>query len=73
MLPLPLSAQVDSWSVGILAYELVVGFPPFERESRQVTLEAILHAEPQFPVWMSDGALRCPRAAALAVPGMWRQ
>eukprot|EP00873_Tetraselmis_striata_P029525 jgi/Tetstr1/449789/TSEL_036853.t1 len=48
--------QVDSWSVGILAYELVVGFPPFERESRQVTLEAILHAEPQFPVWMSDDA-----------------
>mmetsp|Transcript_31682 Transcript_31682/g.90025 ORF Transcript_31682/g.90025 Transcript_31682/m.90025 type:complete len:481 (+) Transcript_31682:108-1550(+) len=49
--------QVDSWSVGILAYELIVGFPPFERESRAATLECIMYTEPQFPMWMSDEAI----------------
>ena len=28
------SLQVDSWAVGILAFELLVGYPPFEQESR---------------------------------------
>lgn len=46
---------MDAWSVGILAYELVVGFPPFERESRTATLECIINTDPQFPRWMSDG------------------
>eukprot|EP00193_Tetraselmis_chui_P003535 CAMPEP_0177770836 /NCGR_PEP_ID=MMETSP0491_2-20121128/11184_1 /TAXON_ID=63592 /ORGANISM="Tetraselmis chuii, Strain PLY429" /LENGTH=421 /DNA_ID=CAMNT_0019288171 /DNA_START=212 /DNA_END=1477 /DNA_ORIENTATION=- len=55
--------QVDSWSVGILAYELVVGFPPFERESRQGTIESILQADPQFPAWMSEDAVDFIRRA----------
>ena len=36
------SAKVDVWAIGVLAYELLVGYPPFERESRRVTYECIL-------------------------------
>ncbi|MEW5298547.1 MAG: hypothetical protein WDW38_000717 [Sanguina aurantia] len=50
------TAQVDSWAVGILAYELLVGYPPFEQESRAATYEHIMYKEPKFPAWMSDGA-----------------
>ncbi len=35
--------QVDSWAVGILAYELLVGYPPFEQESRAATYEHIMY------------------------------
>ena len=50
------ATQVDPWSVGILAYELVVGFPPFEHESRTTTLQSIMYSDAQFPRWMSEGA-----------------
>eukprot|EP00191_Tetraselmis_sp_GSL018_P009462 CAMPEP_0177601282 /NCGR_PEP_ID=MMETSP0419_2-20121207/14156_1 /TAXON_ID=582737 /ORGANISM="Tetraselmis sp., Strain GSL018" /LENGTH=585 /DNA_ID=CAMNT_0019094497 /DNA_START=318 /DNA_END=2076 /DNA_ORIENTATION=- len=57
------SEQVDVWSVGILAYELLVGFPPFERDSRAATLECIMYSYPQFPLWMSDEAVDFIRRA----------
>eukprot|EP00195_Chlamydomonas_chlamydogama_P004613 CAMPEP_0202918608 /NCGR_PEP_ID=MMETSP1392-20130828/73875_1 /ASSEMBLY_ACC=CAM_ASM_000868 /TAXON_ID=225041 /ORGANISM="Chlamydomonas chlamydogama, Strain SAG 11-48b" /LENGTH=478 /DNA_ID=CAMNT_0049611715 /DNA_START=294 /DNA_END=1727 /DNA_ORIENTATION=+ len=50
------TAQVDSWAVGILAYELLVGYPPFEQESRAATYEHIMYKEPKFPAWMSEDA-----------------
>ncbi|KAG2429677.1 hypothetical protein HYH02_014015 [Chlamydomonas schloesseri] len=52
------TAQVDSWAVGILAYELLVGYPPFEQESRAATYEHIMYKEPKFPSWMSEEARR---------------
>lgn len=52
------TAQVDSWAVGILAYELLVGYPPFEQESRAATYEHIMYKDPKFPAWMSDEAKR---------------
>lgn len=50
------TAQVDSWAVGILAYELLVGYPPFEQESRAATYEYIMYREPKFPHFMTEDA-----------------
>ncbi|KAG2490371.1 hypothetical protein HYH03_011173 [Edaphochlamys debaryana] len=50
------TAQVDSWAVGILAYELLVGYPPFEQESRAATYEHIMYKEPKYPAWMTEDA-----------------
>ena len=30
---------VDAWAIGVLAYELITGKPPFERETRAATYE----------------------------------
>ena len=51
-----LTLQVDAWAVGILAYELLVGYPPFEQESRAATYEHIMYKEPKFPAWMTEEA-----------------
>ena len=40
----------------MLAFELIVGRPPFERESRSSTYEAIMYRRPHFPLWISDSA-----------------
>lgn len=48
--------QVDAWAVGILCYELMVGCPPFEQESRAATYEHIMYKEPKFPAWMTADA-----------------
>ncbi len=39
----PNRVQVDAWAVGILCYELMVGYPPFEQESRAATYEHIMY------------------------------
>ena len=46
--------SVDVWSIGILAYELIVGLPPFEKVSRTETYNDILHSKPQLPASMSS-------------------
>ena len=44
-------SQVDCWAVGVLAYELLVGTPPFHNKDRaDVTLD-ILSKEPAFERW----------------------
>ena len=48
--------QVDTWAVGILAYEMLVGYPPFEQESRAQTYEHIMYKDPRFPSSMSNEA-----------------
>jgi serine/threonine protein kinase len=40
--------------MGILGYELLVGHPPFERESRSETYEQIMYRRPQYPAWLSE-------------------
>ena len=50
------SDKVDVWAVGILAYELLVGRPPFERDTREETGASIQHSEPLWPPWMTDAA-----------------
>ena len=36
--------QVDVWAVGVLAYELVVGKPPFEVEDEAQTASLIMYS-----------------------------
>ena len=40
----------------MLAYELIVGRPPFERDTRAATYESIMYRKPTFPSWMSEAA-----------------
>jgi aurora kinase len=48
--------QVDAWAVGILDFELLVGYPPFEQESRAATYEHIMYKEPYFSSCLSPEA-----------------
>lgn len=50
------AAEVDSWACGVLAYELLVGAPPFARNTREETYRSILSSEVRFPAWVSDEA-----------------
>jgi serine/threonine protein kinase len=47
-----------SWhhAQGVLAYELIVGRPPFEKETRAATYECIMYRKPPYPSWLSDSA-----------------
>lgn len=47
---------VDTWALGVLAYELIVGRPPFGMADRAGTMQAICHAQPAMPDWVSPGA-----------------
>ena len=48
--------SVDVWAVGILAFELLTGSPPFEKDSRSDTYDSIMYQEPELPVAMSSEA-----------------
>lgn len=50
------SAGVDTWAVGIMTYELCVGYPPFYNQTRTETEQQIIHCMPSFPRNMSEGA-----------------
>ena len=67
---------VDVWAAGILAYELLVGSPPFERETREETYACIAKRELGLPPWMSDGAANFITKALAKVGGaewvVWR-
>jgi aurora kinase len=47
---------VDVWAVGVLAYELLVGRPPFERETREETYACIRRQEAWVPPGVSQAA-----------------
>jgi serine/threonine protein kinase len=50
------SNTVDSWAVGVLVYELLVGCPPFYDKSKSTTEARIVSGVPHFPPTMSEGA-----------------
>ncbi|GLC59860.1 hypothetical protein PLESTB_001543600 [Pleodorina starrii] len=45
--------KVDCWSVGVLAYELLVGQPPFAAPTAQETLRLIRTKRVEYPSWLS--------------------
>ncbi|KAI8463587.1 MAG: hypothetical protein J3K34DRAFT_526873 [Monoraphidium minutum] len=61
--------KVDVWAVGILAYELLVGRPPFEVDDESETRAAIMHAPPpRLPPHVSGGAADFIAAALSKAP-----
>jgi len=50
------SFGVDVWGLGVLAYELLVGQPPFASPAQEETYRRILEATPTFPDGLSGGA-----------------
>ncbi|KXZ51018.1 hypothetical protein GPECTOR_14g259 [Gonium pectorale] len=48
------TAAVDAWAVGVLAYELLVGRPPFEAPEREGVEECIRRQVPRFPFGLSE-------------------
>jgi len=45
--------QVDVWTLGVLAYELLVGTPPFEAEGNTATYRRIVRIDLHFPAHVS--------------------
>jgi serine/threonine protein kinase len=55
----PYSEKVDIWGLGVVFYELLVGYPPFQGDTQLDLFTSIVHAEPDFPLSVQ------PAAAAL--------
>ena len=54
---------VDNWAIGVLAFELITGSPPFEQDSMNATVESILTMQEQLPMSVSESARRFIRRA----------
>jgi serine/threonine protein kinase len=50
------SKGVDWWSFGALAYEMMIGNPPFQSKNDKDLDNKILHARVQLPRWLSSEA-----------------
>ncbi|XP_037593894.1 aurora kinase C-like [Cebus imitator] len=48
--------KVDLWCIGVLCYELLVGYPPFESTFHSETYKGILKVDVRFPLSMPVGA-----------------
>lgn len=62
-------AKVDNWSLGVLAYEFLVGIPPFEAESHTETYQRIINVDLHFPKHVSPEACHFIRAVCAAASG----
>jgi len=54
--------KVDNWSLGVLAYEFLVGRPPFEAQGQSETYRKILEVDVRFPRTTSKEAQHFIRA-----------
>lgn len=48
--------QVDTWALGVLLYEFLVGSPPFETESHGATYKRIQRVDIRWPLGLPDDA-----------------
>jgi serine/threonine protein kinase len=51
----PHNAKVDLWCLGVLCYEFLYGYPPFEHDNQQVQQARITDEDVHFPHF-SDGS-----------------
>lgn len=49
--------SIDNWSIGVLAYEFIVGTPPFAKESQKETFESIVNIDFSIPSHVSHDAV----------------
>lgn len=59
---------VDSWAVGCLAYELLVGYPPFTANSQQQVVHNINNMQVQYTKRMSEDAIDFIKGALERIP-----
>lgn len=45
---------VDWWSLGVLIYEMLTGYPPFQDQSHLKLYEKIKHSQPHYPPSLDD-------------------
>ncbi|GFS86606.1 ribosomal protein S6 kinase beta-1 [Trichonephila clavipes] len=48
---------VDWWSLGVLMYTVIIGYPPFQSENRSKTIQKILNKKLSFPSHVSRNAM----------------
>lgn len=48
------SDKVDLWSLGVLAYEFLVGVPPFEEAGHSATYRRIAKVDLRVPSYVSE-------------------
>ena len=48
--------KVDAWACGVLAFELLVGCPPFGMSTREASVRAVLYESPKLPQWLPPAA-----------------
>ena len=49
-------SNVDTWTLGVLTYEFLVGSPPFEAKDNIATQKRIVKIDLRFPDIVSPGA-----------------
>jgi len=50
----PYNETVDLWCLGVLAYEFLVGKPPFENDNMSETYSRIIEVKFKFPDYVSE-------------------
>ena len=63
------STAVDIWAMGVLAYEVLTGKPPFPNQHGEITHRQLMESDIRFPSWMSMDSVSFVKAALCKVRG----